>query len=545
MKYIKLFEAFESGKLSKTLGYISNDGKKFLLEKLRNLCNGMDFPFSKLNDDLFEYLPYKKALKVKYVESTEPCKSTSISQFGRVHGIEDEKCEGGKIKRRWGASTRIVSCQSCGGTGIEQPKSDVKILKFWFTKDGEYVATSGVDGIIRKNAYKALKGSYDRTLENYIIGREPMISSLEIGDIVYARINYNQPEQICYVFKEGPRTYLIQDLCNGSKPTTDTKSLAPFAWDITNGDFKWIKRATLKDSKKPVDSEEEEDLFSWNAPVSFNYNGVTIGRGTDLERQIQNAHFAIVFDLGKLKKSEFTKVKDIKNVRDEIKSGSVLTTSNENIKKANIDRYLNEISKRSDIISDITNLNKVTKRLIGYQNVYFLMKSVNRFTYTFGQIIDYYLAIMKSTSDGERERLIGNLISSIKDEYTSISRKSSVINNNIKAVKLHCVNKNLKEELSIIEGLERLSKKIYTKITSINFECIEDLEIAKNKLDSIKSISSHDRYYISKCDTFLDSIDSSTPERSINNLVNSSYIQNYKENILLGIDQLIMIVDKI
>ena len=33
MKYIKLFEAFESGKLSKTLGYISNDGKKFLLNR--------------------------------------------------------------------------------------------------------------------------------------------------------------------------------------------------------------------------------------------------------------------------------------------------------------------------------------------------------------------------------------------------------------------------------------------------------------------------------------------------------------------------------
>lgn len=60
LKYIKLFEAFESVKLSKTLKFIDKDYRSNFLSKIKSLCDSMDFPLSEISDDLFEYLPYRK-----------------------------------------------------------------------------------------------------------------------------------------------------------------------------------------------------------------------------------------------------------------------------------------------------------------------------------------------------------------------------------------------------------------------------------------------------------------------------------------------------
>ena len=82
LKYIQLFEAFDSKVLSKTLGYIKepNDREKFL-NVIKKMCSSIDYPLSKLNDDYFEYLPFKKALKVAAMTGDEPCEATSVKQF--------------------------------------------------------------------------------------------------------------------------------------------------------------------------------------------------------------------------------------------------------------------------------------------------------------------------------------------------------------------------------------------------------------------------------------------------------------------------------
>ena len=50
MKFIKLFEAFESTILSKTLNYVSGESKEKFLNAVGAICNKYDFPDSKLND---------------------------------------------------------------------------------------------------------------------------------------------------------------------------------------------------------------------------------------------------------------------------------------------------------------------------------------------------------------------------------------------------------------------------------------------------------------------------------------------------------------
>ena len=62
LKYIKLFEAFDSDRLSKTLNFIDKDSKKKFLTDLKNVCNSIDFPYSEISDEYIDYLPFKRAL---------------------------------------------------------------------------------------------------------------------------------------------------------------------------------------------------------------------------------------------------------------------------------------------------------------------------------------------------------------------------------------------------------------------------------------------------------------------------------------------------
>jgi hypothetical protein len=76
LKYIKLFEAFESIKLTKILGYINQESRIGFIKKLESISRQYDFHMSNFSDDMFQYLSFKKALNVKLEEKTEPCKET-------------------------------------------------------------------------------------------------------------------------------------------------------------------------------------------------------------------------------------------------------------------------------------------------------------------------------------------------------------------------------------------------------------------------------------------------------------------------------------
>ena len=116
LKYMKLFEAFESIKLAKTLNFIKGDDRIVFKGWLEKIASKIDFPLSKYNDDLFQYLPFKRALELystKEIESTV-CKAKSMDSFRSTCGVKDEICQGGKIKRKWGSGVRTVDCPECG-----------------------------------------------------------------------------------------------------------------------------------------------------------------------------------------------------------------------------------------------------------------------------------------------------------------------------------------------------------------------------------------------------------------------------------------------
>lgn len=150
LKYIQVFEAFKSNKLSKTLKFINKSYRDNFLKDITKLCGKSNFPLSELDDSLFTYLPFKRAVLYHEDPVEIPCTATSESEFNSSAAIPGEKCEDGKLKRTWGAGrVRVMTCPNCNGTGIEPFAPKWKYLKFWFNINGDYVATTATDGVER------------------------------------------------------------------------------------------------------------------------------------------------------------------------------------------------------------------------------------------------------------------------------------------------------------------------------------------------------------------------------------------------------------
>jgi len=463
MKYLKLFEGFESEKLTKTLGYVDKKSRDEVLQRLREICNSIDFPFSQLNDSYFQYLPYQKALNLQYVGEKIPCKATSSSVFDRQFAVPGEKCEDGKIKRMWGSRQRVVECPNCNGTGIEPEKQEVKLLKFWFTKEGEMVTITGVDNRYKPEVKSKLK-AFSKNISDYVVVGETVtrrgdVSFLQNGDFVLAKLNSSSDEIICYVLKEGRRLYLIQDRHDGDTPNADYRSIANYSWNITDGDFITLKKVEVKVRKSDDEDDEDEiDPFSFNRQINFGYRGtISFDRyQRGVEKLVGKAHFALIFNLSSLKTTEFKTKREIGAERVEIKSGSRLTVKDSDIKKANIERYMKEIALRSDIVSDISNLPKVVKRIIGGENVFFLMIYNSRFFDSLNRLAEYYIEALKEGKDSDYHK--NRLSTYIGDRYKSITNSNVLISNNTKYIKDSIRKDDFKDYLKIFEGLENFNK---------------------------------------------------------------------------------------
>ena len=144
MKYLKLFEAFESTILGKTLAFIKDEeSKKQFMSELNKICSSIDYPKSELKDEYFQYLSFYPALKVSAKTGDEPCEARSADSYPE-YAVDGSKCEAGKVLRKWGARTREAQCVICRGTGVKPKKPEIKLIKFWFSTEGKYITATAV-----------------------------------------------------------------------------------------------------------------------------------------------------------------------------------------------------------------------------------------------------------------------------------------------------------------------------------------------------------------------------------------------------------------
>jgi hypothetical protein len=520
LKYIKLFEAFESVRLTKTLGYIDTKSRERFIDYLKRLCKKSEFPISQFSDEMFQYLPYNKALKVSVDKEDKPCQATSKSEFNRQHAIEGEKCEGGRIKRLWGGRPRAVECPNCKGSGIEPVKEDIKLVKFWFSKDGSLINTTGCDGSVKDSPKM---GSFESG--EVITSRDmPRLQSIPHLTKVALRTGRRDSEVQAILYKERRDIFCIQDRYEGGTPSgRDWQKYGRFSWNISGGDF--ISITILNKVGDTDEKSEEIDPLNYNFALNFGWSGIGLDKWQDVENLIKDAHFALVFDWSKVKSGDFKKVPEIRSEREELKSGSKLTVKDEDIRRENIDRYMKKIAEKSDLVKDISNVKSVVNRILGGQNSIFMIVGHSTYERKFSHLIVRYLEVLRykekySEESDELKYVIGNLKSTIQSLYESVS--SDV--NDVRKCLDYCTTELKKGEkseyLELIKELQEVSQMMNQKIMSLPFDCIEDLEIVKSKVTFFRSLFISDTYGLDNLRYFIDDALNGREKRSLERLVN-------------------------
>ena len=287
MKYLKLFEAFKSEILGSMMKFLSEEGKKTFLAKLKIIAEKIDLPLSEYSDEYFQYLPFKKALEFN------------------VEGGEEGK---------------------------------IKLIKFWFDSKGDFITTTGVDGTIKDTT----KGELDGYEKVKGLTLDDILGYLSTGDIVSIVLEGSEPV-IATVYKEDNYVYMIQDKHNGSRPnSTDWKRFGKFSWMIESN-HNYLGRPWLlkKSESKKEEKTDMSNPYSWNHYFKIlSYELSFFDRNQDVEALIKKASFAIVLNYKDLTEYKFRGMSDIRGERNKEKLGATALMDDETIRKTNIDRYI-------------------------------------------------------------------------------------------------------------------------------------------------------------------------------------------------------------
>ena len=510
MKFIKLFEAFESTLLSKTLNYVKGDSKNKFLDGVKAICAKYDFPENRLNDSFFEYLPYSKALNYRLEKGKGEqvdCKAKSTEVFGDK-GIEGSECKGGKLLKKWGTGSRRVECTTCKGTGKIDETSGDKLLpqnvfKFWFDETGKYITTTYnyiKDEIINNNDNKVIKywcyyTSFNPNPNNYVSVRLQDVPNLTPCTMYFNKMKWDRKEGTVGVLWQS--RYFIHNNSNysGGWPIgSEWRQYGRFSWSIGGDSFLITFDQTDGDTKIPT------------SVVKFGNGGnIQQERINDVKKLLTDAKFAIILDIDKLKSTEFIKKSDTIKNRKDIKSGIIggqFGIKDDDIKKQNLDRYISKLSNVDDKL-DIGNFDTYFFRILGFKNI--LFKIINagrdpqyRMSRKLEHILDLNLKIVKTikakSKRGEYIEPKGEIDALSKSLKSYFQKEIDINNNNLKYLK-EIESRCDEKHLVLLKSIEEISNVIYQKLKSFGkLESVDDAEILVEKIKTIENLIWNKRY---------------------------------------------------
>ena len=492
MKYLKLYEAFESNILSKTLKYLSKGSKESFLKEVKQICDEMDFPYSKLSDEYFEYLPFNNALK---------------------------KIDGSN-----------------------------KIYKFWLNSDGDLINTTLTDGEILKQKYTSgdsIGEDNDYVGVGKIYTRYGELDELEDRSKIIILFRGDSKPSLATLLEDDGEYFAIHDnrSFDGGTPEDhdfdEWSEYGEYSWSLRGTDFAKIQLAVHIDSVGDGVKEGEIDYYLYNKKYKPEHKK----DGNPSSRKfLDGSEFAILLNTSKI--SNFEPKSKTQSTRKEMKSGAQALRDPEDIRKSNLERRLMEIAKKEFNINTFNELfNKILfDKYILFFNLDDTLKSID-------QIIKLWENPVDSTdNDHDRAWIIsGHHMNALKNWYNTLSdgttpNKSEVhsffgiessksremgakltlqhygklnpdeINSKVTNTIFNTIKRlyNLRTDLLSKEAtkkpnckllsnkLQELGQLIINKVKPSTFEDIDDIIIAQEKLNSISRILLSDRYEFKK-----------------------------------------------
>lgn len=526
LKYIKLYKAFESliteafgaDHLNKVFNYLKDSSSKNRFKNdIISVASHIDAPVTLISDEYFQYLPYKKAIK----------SNVSLEQ------IDCPSCEGtGSIKRAWGRGFRTLKCDKCDGGGKVNPAGKLKYLKFWLNSKGEYIGTTAVDGnyhankndvaqfkkiditselieLVRTINNRGSRETMDMNLLKTIMDKYEIKNGTKLFFENWKTQNYNNSRNIIGSFFKSrnrnsseERLYLV----NNTTDYYDYKPSSPKWRDLGNklmqltGIWDGLKSLTGFNSGTRVyiltDIEEREDIL-YNVGVNFSKSGFSLNDSFS-KNFLNDAEFSIIFDFEKwendLVAKGFKPLSQQREERKDAKSGIIggkLGTSDDQIKKANIERYLKTLSD-VDLFSGFGKLFSKNYRFFGERYSLHYIKNERNFT-SFRNNISNLKSFLKSDSDEVRKHYSEKISERIRETLVANDTHNKRLDKNIKDVYEIISNYDNSEQFlevatSIFDKISEISIKMSNKIKTFNNECLEDYEVAYSKIVSINNL---------------------------------------------------------
>lgn len=543
MRYLKLFEAFESTILSRTLSFIKDEeSKNQFMTALNKICATIDYPKSELKDDYFQYLSFYPALKLSAKTGDEPCDATSYDSYPE-YAVDGAKCKDGKVLRKWGSRTREAQCVVCRGTGVKPKSPEVKLIKFWFSTEGKFITTTAVDGVIRNSTTTSSKGSFSKNYSDYrVVSTTRDSTILTTGMIVRARIN--GVNTICYIIEDRNRyPYAIQDIHGGSTPdsvpASEWQKFGSRSWHLSNGEYRG--EIEILEPLRKVEVEEEvnveSDPYTWNVCLNLSRTpsrtNFQIDNYADVQERIKDANFAIVLDFGKLKQSDFKTTQSTKTEREESKEGALALQKPEDIKAANIERYIKTLSDKIASGDELTKVTRIIPRLMGGRNIILYLYSGRNLS-TIDTLATRLYRFM--ADDNDKEYYAREIVQTIKSNYKTSLAISSKLNITIEELRKLLQKGGKESHLKLFDKMMEVSTKINEKVFSTEVKSIEDIEYIYQKLITIKNILNSNRNESHRLRTFTERLTDSyySVDRIYDRLVDIE--EDYIPHIIEGLE---------
>ena len=515
------------------------------MDALESITQSIDAPLSALNDKNFQYLPYKKAIGIKASSDKVKCSA----------------CEGeGKINKAWGSTTRRTKCTTCDGGGAVDPKPKLKYFKFWFNSDGSFIGTTAIDGLYHisksdvKNFDKKDITEDIRTLSVQELKRKYKLvngeTTMYVENVATRHSGTNRKSCLgkAFIDRDGDFYVVNSNVDTHSMPTgRKYRDYGNYAVDVMR---------SAQDGRNDADSsfriyltsetEEKEDMF-WNVPVSFYGDGWNT-KDSMSKDFLKEAHFAIVFDFDSFAYggTNWNPVSITKGDRSDARKGATALMSNDDIKTANIDRYVKTLAN-VDLGEGLTRLvNKIPKIFGGDFALYYIYGEKN-FSKFKNMLNDVY-SFMAAEDDETRSYYNNKIRDRVLDTFSGCDELNQKIVKRLQLAKEDIAGReSLTDLIKVINKLEEISKRINQKLLKGKIETVEDMEIMLMKAEGIKAALKSDRfeidYYIKNYLEYLPYTGWRSDNAALDSIKNLS-VNDIPKN-LRKLDQLISLIDRL
>jgi hypothetical protein len=305
-------------------------------------------------------------------------------------------------------------------------------------------------------------------------------------------------------------------------PHCDGSGIEPFKakWKYVKFWFNVNKEYVTKSATDGATHDEEDSPYKYDQLVTTSY-GISRTWRDNIRDGLKSANFALILDIDKLRKKskETPSVTSISNKRDEEKSGALALEDDNDIRQRNIERYLEEILKRSNIKGDLSDLKDITKtflRLVGGNNILFYIcydtntDGLDRMNRVADDIYD----IMSSPND------LRNLEYAITNVNGDINRYIRNANSFKQRIKISLENtKQYVEEQSktrekdnrpvyLFNNVMEINSLIYKYVSTFKIETLYDYELLLSELNSIQNLIRERRYGFENIRQFMEKVSS-------------------------------------